>query len=184
MARPVRWISVFGSSEPREGEPLYEEARRVGSLLADAGFGVLTGGYGGVMEGASRGARERGGGARGVPCSIFRGRDPNRFLTETRPTSDLFERTRHLIEPALGFIVLRGKSGTLAEIAFLWALRRAGSLGPRPVVLLGDPWVSLLRHLVRDGMIEETEIAGTRVAASPEEAVTLLTTAIVAGSEG
>jgi len=53
-------VAVFGSSEPAAGDPLYEAARRVGSLLAGAGYDVVTGGYGGVMEGASRGAVEAG----------------------------------------------------------------------------------------------------------------------------
>ncbi len=80
-----RPIAVFGSSEPLEGEPLYEQARRVGALLAAAGYRVVTGGYGGVMEGASRGAIERGGEAIGVVCgAVFPARSPNRYLTEVR----------------------------------------------------------------------------------------------------
>ena len=53
-----RTVAVFGSSEPVEGELLYAVARDVGRELALAGYAVATGGYGGVMEAASRGARE------------------------------------------------------------------------------------------------------------------------------
>lgn len=53
-------IAVFGSALPLEGSAAYEEARLTGQLLARAGYVVLNGGYGGVMEGASRGAREAG----------------------------------------------------------------------------------------------------------------------------
>ena len=59
-------IAVFGSSEPSDGDPLYERAQRLGHRLAKAGFGVITGGYGGVMEAASRGAYEAGGKSIGV----------------------------------------------------------------------------------------------------------------------
>ena len=45
-----RLVAVFGSSEPGEGDPLYEEARQVGALLAGLGYGVVTGGYGGVSS--------------------------------------------------------------------------------------------------------------------------------------
>ncbi len=164
-------IAVFGASEPRPGEPLYETARAIGRLLARAGFRVATGGYGGVMEGASRGATEGGGSPLGVVCAAFRDRAPNPYLAEVVDTPDLFARTRRLIDAAHGYVVLEGKSGTLAELALLWALHRAGSLPRRPVILLGDAWRLLLRHLVRAGMLESEQFDVTRVVDSPEEAV-------------
>jgi hypothetical protein len=167
-------IAVFGSSEPVQGDPLYDEARRVGQLLAAAGFRVVTGGYGGVMEGASRGAAEAGGSAVGVTCSIFRDRSPNPYLAETIEKADLHDRTRELVALSDGFVVLMGKSGTLAELAFLWALHRAGCLDRRPVVLLGDPWRHLLRHLVRAGILESPQFDVTRVVDTPEETVDTL----------
>ena len=68
---PTIDIAVFGSSEPLPGQTRYESARALGDGLARAGFGVVTGGYGGVMEAASRGAREAGGTATGVVCGLF-----------------------------------------------------------------------------------------------------------------
>ncbi len=180
-----RPIAVFGSSEPLEGEPLYEQARRVGALLAAAGYRVVTGGYGGVMEGASRGAIERGGEAIGVVCgAVFPARSPNRYLTEVREERDLLERTRTLVELARGYVSLAGKSGTLAEVATLWSLHRAGRLGRRPVILLGDGWRHLVRHLVRAGVLESEQFDVTRVVDTPEEAVTALETLLGGAAEG
>ena len=59
-------IAVFGSSEPEAGSAPYETAYRLGTLLAAARHPVVTGGYGGVMEAASRGAREAGGTTIGI----------------------------------------------------------------------------------------------------------------------
>jgi uncharacterized protein (TIGR00730 family) len=177
-------VAVFGSADPGEGDPLYELARRVGALVATAGYGVLTGGYGGVMEGASRGAAEHGGTAVGITCASFVDRTPNRFLTEIREAQDLVQRTGWLIEAACGYIVLHGKSGTLAELTLVWALHRAGSLGARPVVLLGAAWRPFLHHLVRAGMIESEQLAITRVADEPEEAVAELERFLVAEGVG
>ena len=169
-----RTIAVFGSSEPVEGDPLYALARETGSRLAAAGYDVLSGGYGGVMEGASRGAFEAGGRTRGVTCGIFAGRRPNPYLTERHETEDLFERTEALVEGADGYVVLHGKSGTLAELTWLWALHRAGSLERRPVVLLGAWWGSLLKELIRLRLIDDPELSLTRVVDSPGEAVDVL----------
>lgn len=180
MKRIGTWVAVFGSSEPGPSDPLYENALRLGSLLATAGHGVVTGGYGGVMEAASKGAQEAGGRTLGITCEAFRGRSPNAYLSEEIRARDLFERTRLLLEHAHAFVVLRGKSGTLAELAFLWACHRSGGLSGRSVVLLGDAWVDLLRHLVRDEMIEPEQLDITRAASTPEEAAGQIDAAVAA----
>jgi uncharacterized protein (TIGR00730 family) len=174
MKSDASGIAVFGSSEPQPGEELYEQAYRLGELLAASGYRVINGGYGGVMEAASRGAREAGGQTLGVACSIFSWRRPNPFLTEVIEAPDLFARTRELVQRARGFVVLQGKSGTLAELAFLWALHRAGCLERRPVVLLGGGWHGLLRCLEAEGVLESSQLSVTRVVESPEAAVELL----------
>lgn len=166
----ARTVAVFGSSEPREGEILYAVARDVGRELARAGHVVATGGYGGVMEAACRGAQEAGGRTIGVTCAIF-DRRPNPYLTREIGTADLHERQRTLVDLASAYVVLPGKSGTLSELTLVWALRRAGSLERRPVVLLGAGWRSLLQVLLRHDMLEGEQLDTTRVADTPEEAV-------------
>lgn len=167
-------MAVFGASEALPGEPLYELAREVGRLLARAGFRVVTGGYGGVMEGASRGALEAGGTTLGVVTAAFSGRTPNPYLSAVDITADLHERTRHLIESAQAYIVLPGKTGTLAEAALVWALLRSESLRQRRVVLLGPSWRRILATLEAEGMLDGVERAATRWAATPEDAVRAL----------
>jgi uncharacterized protein (TIGR00725 family) len=167
-------IAVFGSSEPQPGDALYKTAYRLGTLLARARFVVVTGGYGGVMEGASQGAREAGGRTLGITCTTFAARAANPFLTDEVQANDLHDRTRELIERASGYVILPGKAGTLAELALLWALDRAGCLRGRPVVLLGTGWQPLIDLLERSNMLESSQIRHTRLARTPEEAVALL----------
>ena len=62
-------ITVFGGSQPKEGDAAYAEAYQLGKLLAEAGHAVLTGGYIGTMEAASKGANEAGGHVIGVTCT-------------------------------------------------------------------------------------------------------------------
>lgn len=167
-------IAVFGSSEPRDGEPAYRLAYRTGQALAGAGFSVVTGGYGGVMEAASRGASDAGGHALGIISDIFSARDPNPFLTETVGSPDLYERTRFLIDRSDGYVVLAGKAGTLAELAWVWALARAGCLPSRPVVALGAPWPDLLDLLERSDMMDPVAREMTERATDEDEAVAIL----------
>jgi len=171
---PIRSVAVFGSSEPAAGEPLYELARGTGQALASAGYQVVTGGYGGVMEGASRGARDAGGRAFGVLCEIFPQRTGNRFLTGSVMTPDLLERTRALIDRSDAWVVLNGKAGTLAELTLVWALLRAGCLDPAPVILFGQGWDRIMDQLVEHNMIDPAQQELTRIASSPEEVVMIL----------
>ena len=82
--------------------------------------------------------------------------------------------SRELARLSRGFVVLPGGSGTLAEVTFLWALNRAGCLGGRPVVLLGEVWRQLLHHLLHAGILERPQLDVTRVVDTPEEAVGVL----------
>ena len=62
-------VAVFGGSAPRPGDEVYAQAVELGRLLAMGGHTVMTGGYMGVMEAASRGANEAGGHVIGVTCN-------------------------------------------------------------------------------------------------------------------
>jgi uncharacterized protein (TIGR00730 family) len=167
-------IAVFGSSEAEPGGALYHQAHDVGLRLARAGYVVVTGGYGGVMEAASRGALEAGGRTLGITVADFVSKTPNGYLSEVQCAADLHQRTARLISVARGFVVLEGKSGTLAELALVWALDRAGCLGERPVVVLGDSYRELIGQLVRLRILDAAQLRSTRLADSPRQAVELL----------
>src|SRR5215813_4987164 len=93
-------ISVFGGSQPKEGDTAYAEAQELGRLLAQHGRTVLTGGYIGTMEAVSRGASEAGGHVIGVTCEEienWRKVAPNRWVKEERRKKTLIERMQALI---------------------------------------------------------------------------------------
>jgi uncharacterized protein (TIGR00730 family) len=168
-------IAVFGSSEPPPGSPDYERALDVGRRLAAAGFAIVNGGYGGVMEASARGAREAGGRTIGVTTKVFTSRPgANPWIETEESTADLHDRTRRLIESAAGFVILPGRSGTLSELTFLWALAKAGLLGAKPIILLGEVWGRLLPALRRLDLLDEEVLDATTLAGSPAEAVEAL----------
>jgi uncharacterized protein (TIGR00730 family) len=165
-------IAVFGSSEPLPGSAGYEAARDIGRLLGEAGFPVINGGYGGVMEASARGARRAGAPTIGVTVASFTHRHgANSFIDKEFRESNLYDRTRRLIEEAAAFVVLPGRAGTLAEVAFLWALCRAGLLGSKPVVLVGAQWKKLLQSLQDLDFLGEPELNATSVVDDPAAAV-------------
>jgi uncharacterized protein (TIGR00730 family) len=139
-------VSVFGGSEPKEGDSAYIEAYRLGKLLAEAGHAVLTGGYIGTMEAVSRGAYEAGGHVIGVTCEdieAWRKVKPNPWIKEERRFKTLQERLNTLIEDCNAAIALPGGPGTLTEIALMWNLMVVESLRRRPLILVGEGWQSV-----------------------------------------
>ncbi len=141
---------------------------------------VVTGGYGGVMEAAMRGAREAGGEAIGVTCRSFAWRRPSPWVSLEIEEDDLFARTARMFAISRGFVVVGGGAGTLAELAMLWAHARLDAL-PGPIVLLDPVWEKLSDDLARAGRLERRCLGATRRAAGPDEAVVL---ALASPSEG
>lgn len=141
-AAPV--VTVFGSNDAAEGGAAYEEARAVGRVLAEMGFAVANGGYGGTMEAAARGAAEAGGHTIGVVCTVWSSR-ANRHIRQVVVTGSPMERLARLIELGTGgYVVLRGATGTLAELAMVWEQTAKGLLPRRPIICVGDFWRPLL----------------------------------------
>jgi hypothetical protein len=158
-SRPV--VSVFGSNAV-EGDSAAEAlAEAVGRKLAELGYAVANGGYGGTMEASSRGAIRAGGHTIGVTCSLWRSR-PNAHIREVIETGSLSERVRRLAEVAsAGFVVLPGGTGTLLELAWVWEAMAKKFMPPRPIVCMGDFWRSIIDTVasVRGAHAEMVSIA-------------------------
>ncbi|HSA99187.1 MAG TPA: LOG family protein [Anaerolineales bacterium] len=139
-------VSVFGGSQPREGDAAYAQARELGKLLAGHGHTVLTGGYIGTMEAVSRGANEAGGHVIGVTCEdieAWRPTQANAWVIEEIKKKTLMERLHTLIHESDAALALPGGPGTLAEISVMWNLMIVESLHRRPLILIGDGWQSV-----------------------------------------
>ncbi len=141
---PAPIVTVFGSSQPREGEPLYREAYKLGQRLAEAGYTVCNGGTGGTMRAVAQGARAAGGRTIGIAMEVYRPAQPNTWLDDEIYVDDLFDRLQRLILPASGFVCLRGGYGTLSEWSLTWTLIASGLIPRVPLILLGGEWRTLL----------------------------------------
>ena len=169
-----RIITIFGGSKCVEGTDEYAEAMRVGRLLAERGYTICTGGYLGVMEAASRGAREKGGRVLGIVLNQFRS-EPNRYLTDKVATDHFYDRLQNLIGRSLGFIAIRGGMGTVTEISLVWNKLQTGVLENRPLVLLGDCWKGVVDAWQANLVVSDEDVGLLKFATTPDEAVELVT---------
>jgi uncharacterized protein (TIGR00730 family) len=174
-------ISVFGASSPAPGSSDYETARELGRRLARMGWVVQTGGYCGVMEAASRGAREAGGHVVGVTCDqieAFRPLAANEWVVEEVRQTTLRARVLHLVERCAGIVVMPGGIGTLSELALAWSFLQVGEMAPKPLVTVGGQWQRTLAAFVDPAYVRGDHAALITSVRTPGEAVLALERAL------
>jgi uncharacterized protein (TIGR00730 family) len=174
MKARQRIITVFGSSRPRAGDAQYAAAQTLGAELAGKGFVVCSGGYGGVMEAVSRGAKEAGGSTLAITAKFFRAR-ANEWVDEEIRVKTWQERLFELVKRGHGYVACPGGTGTLVELAVVWEMLNKGAMARRPLVVLGDFWGPVIER-VREAELGhespwgEQEEPLIRIALSPADA--------------
>jgi uncharacterized protein (TIGR00730 family) len=166
-------VTIFGGSKCGANSPEYKEAKELGARLAEAGFTICTGGYLGIMEAASRGAREAGGRVFGIVLNQFKS-EPNRYLTDKVASDHFYDRLQNLIMRSVGFVALRGGMGTVSEVSLVWNKLQTGVLVRRPLVLLGDCWRGVVNVWQENLAVSDADVALLDFAADAEEAARII----------
>ena len=130
-------VTVFGSARTVAKDPLYETARKLGRLLAEAGYAVITGGGPGTMEAANRGCQEGGGLSVGCNIELPHEQGLNPYVDLGVEFRYFFARKTMFVKYADGFVILPGGFGTLDELFEALTLIQTGKVRHFPVVLVG-----------------------------------------------
>jgi uncharacterized protein (TIGR00730 family) len=150
MAKIGPCISVFGSARTKPDNKYYQMGIEISELLAEAGYGVITGGGPGIMEAANKGAQQGGGKSVGLNIDLPFEQNHNPFID---PEHNLefdyfFVRKVMFVKYAQGFVVLPGGFGTMDELFEALTLIQTKKINHRPVVLIGkEYWQGLLDWL-------------------------------------
>ena len=177
IRRPA--VTMFGSARVREGSKPYEQARAVGKRFGEAGWAVVTGGGGGVMEGANRGAKEGGGQSVGFNIKLPHEQAPNPYLDISHTFDHFYARKVCFVRPAEGFVIFPGGFGTLDELYESLTLIQTGKIRHFPVVLFDSSYWNEMIDWVTDellagGMISPDDLALLHVTDDADEAVQLV----------
>lgn len=164
-----RIVTIFGGSKCTEDSPEYREAMDLGSRLAEAGYTICTGGYLGIMEAASRGAREKGGRVYGIVMNQFKS-EPNRYLTDKVASDHFYDRLQNLITRSVGFVAFRGGMGTVTEISLVWNKLQTQVLASRPLVLVGECWRPVVDAWKRSLAVSDADVSLLDFADNAEQA--------------
>lgn len=144
-------VTVFGAAQPKPGDAAYQQAYHLGRLLGQAGYTVVTGGYIGTMEAASKGAAEAGVHVIGITCEeieAWRPVRPNPWVLQEIRYERLRDRLYALIDTCDAALALPGGIGTLAEVAMMWSQMQTGAIPVRPLILVGSEWQTAFKPFV------------------------------------
>ena len=172
-------ITMFGSARTKPGHPEYEMAREIAKLAVKNGFGVITGGGGGIMEAGNRGASEAGGVSVGLNIDLPFEQKPNPYANVRLDFRYFFIRKVMFVKYAKAFVILPGGFGTLDEFFEAITLIQTKKIHRFPVILMDSQyWKGLLdwlKNVVRkEKKISPKDLNLIHVADSPEEVIKLI----------
>jgi uncharacterized protein (TIGR00730 family) len=169
-------VSIFGSARVQPNHPRYKKAEKVAALFAKNNFAVLTGGGGGIMEAANKGAAEAGGVSAGLNIMLPFEQAPNPYANIKLEFNYFFIRKVMFVKYAIAYIIMPGGMGTLDELFEAVTLIQTHRIRPLPVILVGKNYWSGLFEWIKDRLLEDKMISPEdldifQILEEPEEVV-------------
>ena len=172
-------VTMFGSARINDEHPAYHAARETARAFGERGWAVVTGGGGGVMEGANRGVKEGGGLSVGFNIELPHEQDLNPYVDIGYTFQHFYVRKVCFVKPSEGFVIFPGGFGTLDELFEALTLIQTGKVMHFPVVLFdSDYWSDMLEwmrdELLSARMISPDDVELLAVTDDPAEAVEIV----------
>lgn len=152
-------VSIFGSARMTEENPYYQKAAELAGMLAQNGFAVITGGGGGIMEAANKGAAEKNGDSIGLNIKLPREQIPNEYTNILVEFKYFFVRKVMFVKYAHAYIIMPGGFGTLDELFEAVTLIQTDRIKPLPVILFGNDYWSGLVDWIKCRLLENRMIS-------------------------
>lgn len=174
-------ISVFGSARTKEEAKYYKLAVEISKSIAEAGYGVITGGGPGIMEAGNRGASLAGGTSVGLNIDLPFEQHDNPYIDDDKSLDFdyFFVRKVMFVKYSQGFVVMPGGFGTLDELFEAITLIQTHKIGKFPIILVGSEFWSGLFDWIKNIMLKEGNISPEdlnliKIVDSPEEVVEII----------
>ncbi len=152
-------VTIFGSARVKPDDPQYKKAEKIASLLAKNNFAVMTGGGGGIMEAANKGAAEAGGVSAGLNIRLPFEQKPNPYANIQVEFKYFFTRKVMFIKYAGAYVVMPGGFGTLDELFEAITLTQTHRIRPLPIIMVGTEYWSGIIEWIKKQLLEEQMIS-------------------------
>ena len=150
-------VSIFGSARTHPDDRYYKLAEQTASEIVKAGFAVITGGGGGIMEATNKGATKAGGQSIGLNIELPMEQIPNDYQNLSLHFRYFFVRKVMFLKYAHGFIVVPGGYGTMDEFFESLVLIQTLKQASFPVILMGSEYWEGLIGWMKEKMLKEYE---------------------------
>lgn len=150
-------VSIFGSARTSPDNHYYKLAEDIAYRLTCKGYGIITGGGGGIMEAANKGAQRGKGKSVGINIDLPFEQTPNRYIDVDKliTFNYFFARKTMFVKYAQGYVVMPGGFGTLDEFFEAITLVQTQKTGKFPIVLVGKKYWNNLLEWIKNSMLEE-----------------------------
>ncbi|GEM69631.1 cytokinin riboside 5'-monophosphate phosphoribohydrolase [Sphingobacterium mizutaii NBRC 14946 = DSM 11724] len=170
-------VSIFGSARTPDEHKYYQMTVEIARLLADRGYGVISGGGPGIMEAANKGAYTAGGKSVGLNIELPHEQFHNKYIDRDKllEFNYFFVRKVMFMKYSQGYIVLPGGFGTMDELFEAVTLIQTGKIARFPIVLVGTEYWNGLFDWIKNTMlgnkyISEEDLNLYRMVDTAEEA--------------
>ena len=170
-------VSIFGSARTASDHNYYETTVEIARLLAEKGYGVISGGGPGIMEAANKGAYEAGGKSVGLNIELPFEQFHNRYIDRDKllEFNYFFVRKVMFTKYSQGYIVMPGGFGTMDELFEAMTLIQTGKIARFPIVLVGtEYWKGLIdwieHSMLGNAYISKEDLKLYRIVDTAEEA--------------
>ncbi len=172
-------VSIFGSARTPEDHPYYKKALDLAALFAKSGYAVITGGGGGIMEAANKGATSQDADSVGLNITLPFEQAPNPYATTQVAFNYFFVRKVMFLKYAQAYIIMPGGFGTLDELFETITLIQTQRIRKFPVILVGtEYWEGLIQWVkdkfIKEKMISETDMDLLHLLDDPKEIVKIV----------
>ncbi len=152
-------VTIFGSARTEPDDPVYKKAEKIAALFAKNNFAVITGGGGGVMEAANKGAAEAGGTSVGLNIVLPFEQEPNKYSNINLDFNYFFIRKVMFVKYAFAYIIIPGGFGTLDELFESVTLVQTQRIKPFPIILVDSDYWSGLKEWITSRLLKESRIS-------------------------
>ena len=172
-------VTIFGSARVKPDDIYYQKTENLTRLLVQNGFSVITGGGGGIMEAANKGASEAGGKSVGMNIQLPFEQKPNPYANIHLHYKYFFIRKVMFVKYAIAYVILPGGFGTMDELFEALTLIQTKKIKSFPLILIGSEyWHGLLewlkKNMLQEGKISPADLDLIQVVDEPEEVVKLI----------
>jgi uncharacterized protein (TIGR00730 family) len=170
-------VTIFGSARTARSNKYYKMAERVARLAVKNGYGVITGGGGGIMEAANKGAFTEKGTSIGLNIQLPFEQLPNKYVKYLLNFRHFFCRKVMFLKYTSAVIIMPGGFGTLDEMFETLTLLQTRKVPGLPCILMGKAyWKDLVRWikktmLLQDGYISPEDVSLMKITDDPHEAI-------------